>query len=142
MRNSCVHEKKKKNLHLTKTNVFQGNDPSKMEDAVTCGVCSEFFEKGIRDPLVLPCGHTFCRSCVMNVRRTGNFLCPICRQTHNNVDVNKLLINYSLLSLSSNYEKFQVSKVVVFSLCGQCRAINEKKKLCCTTRNYILLFHI
>ncbi|KAK4321812.1 hypothetical protein Pmani_007439 [Petrolisthes manimaculis] len=72
-----------------------------LRDAVTCAVCSEVYQSGIREPLALPCGHSFCRMCLDAVKRTGNFLCPNCRQTHNNVNVEQLSVNYALLSVSS-----------------------------------------
>lgn len=79
-----------------------------MREAVTCAVCSEVYQAGAREPLVLPCGHTFCRTCLASVKMTGNFLCPTCRQPHNNVQVDRLSVNYSLLSLSSACTDFEV----------------------------------
>nr|XP_045614344.1 uncharacterized protein LOC123768093 [Procambarus clarkii]XP_045614345.1 uncharacterized protein LOC123768093 [Procambarus clarkii]XP_045614346.1 uncharacterized protein LOC123768093 [Procambarus clarkii] len=79
---------------------------SRMEEAVSCGCCSEVYEKGPHEPLVLSCGHTFCRTCITSVMTTGNCLCPTCRSSHRNVVVNKLAINYSLLSISLTLKEF------------------------------------
>ncbi|KAK4322592.1 hypothetical protein Pmani_006670 [Petrolisthes manimaculis] len=84
-----------------------------MREAVTCAVCSEVYQAGAREPLVLPCGHTFCRTCLASVKMTGNFLCPTCRQPHNNVQVDRLSVNYSLLSLSSACTDFE------YETCGE-----------------------
>ncbi|XP_045614699.1 uncharacterized protein [Procambarus clarkii] len=93
-----------------------------MEEAVTCIVCSEVYQKGPRDPLVLPCGHTFCRSCVTSVVKTGNALCPTCRSQHQDVEVEDLLINFSLLSLSSTFKEF---------LCDICSKHGDELKYWC-----------
>lgn len=33
--------------------------------ALSCKSCTAFFDEGDMVPIVLPCGHTFCRQCVM-----------------------------------------------------------------------------
>ncbi|XP_071532109.1 uncharacterized protein [Panulirus ornatus] len=78
-----------------------------MEEAVRCSVCSEVYQTGPRDPLVLPCGHAFCRSCLTNVYITGNFICPSCRRDLNHLDVQDLPRCFPLLSLSASYSEFQ-----------------------------------
>ena len=43
---------------------------------VECHICMEVFqETGLRCPLVLPCGHTFCRGCLSSLTS-----CPDCRR--------------------------------------------------------------
>jgi hypothetical protein len=48
-----------------------------------CVVCSEAFDESSRKPLGLPCGHTFCRTCIdgISTRQGGpeGFPCPDCR---------------------------------------------------------------
>ncbi|XP_071532095.1 uncharacterized protein [Panulirus ornatus] len=81
-----------------------------MEEAVRCSVCSEVYQTGPRDPLVLPCGHAFCRSCLTNVYITGNFICPSCRRDLNHLDVQDLPRCFPLLSLSASYSEFQYER--------------------------------
>uniref|UniRef100_A0A670KBN4 Uncharacterized protein n=1 Tax=Podarcis muralis TaxID=64176 RepID=A0A670KBN4_PODMU len=43
----------------------------------TCSICLEYF----RDPVSIPCGHSFCRSCIAQCwkERSSDFSCPQCR---------------------------------------------------------------
>ena len=43
-----------------------------LDDITECPVCKEVY----RDPRVLPCRHSFCRSCIEALR---NLACPLCR---------------------------------------------------------------
>ncbi|MCB0368121.1 MAG: hypothetical protein KDD45_01460 [Bdellovibrionales bacterium] len=42
---------------------------------MACPVCINVFKR----PTTLPCGHTFCYSCLLNATREHR-QCPICRQ--------------------------------------------------------------
>nr|XP_056722047.1 E3 ubiquitin-protein ligase TRIM69 [Euleptes europaea] len=43
---------------------------------LTCTLCLELF----RDPMILPCGHNFCKQCIENMRlKKGAFICPECQ---------------------------------------------------------------
>ncbi|XP_078508688.1 zinc-binding protein A33-like isoform X1 [Lissotriton helveticus] len=47
-----------------------------LKDELTCSICLELFEK----PVLLPCGHPFCRTCVDQVCGRKLFVsCPFCR---------------------------------------------------------------
>lgn len=90
---------------------------------MTCSVCLKVYQQGTRDPLVLPCGHTFCRVCITAVHSTsgGNVICPTCRRDSGVVDVSKLPICYPLVGLSSNYDiKF-----------GSCKNHEEEQRFWC-----------
>ncbi len=56
------------------------------EELLTCTICLE----GFTNPKVLPCHHTFCRSCLEPMIQLYNVECPVCRRscpvTENNVD--------------------------------------------------------
>ncbi|KAI4787577.1 hypothetical protein KUCAC02_036377 [Chaenocephalus aceratus] len=45
-----------------------------LQQDLTCPVCRGIF----RDPLLLPCTHSFCRECVQNIVKV-NKSCPVCR---------------------------------------------------------------
>ncbi|XP_078497942.1 E3 ubiquitin-protein ligase TRIM39-like [Lissotriton helveticus] len=48
-----------------------------LKEEATCSVCLEYF----KDPVMIDCGHNFCRSCITQSweGRDGNFPCPECR---------------------------------------------------------------
>ena len=57
---------------------------SSAEELVSCPVCFE----PIGDPQLLPCQHTFCKSCVNRIADAGTITCPICYQVCLTKDVN------------------------------------------------------
>lgn len=86
------------------------------EEDLTCSVCYSIFE----DPRVLPCSHTFCRTCLETIiYESGNvsiwrppkipLKCPTCRSV---VDlpatgIVSLPINFSLMGIIEKYQKEQ-----------------------------------
>lgn len=46
------------------------------EDLVTCSICLGRY----RDPVTLPCGHSFCGDCIQDSWRCCEKTCPECRQ--------------------------------------------------------------
>ncbi|XP_048397878.1 tripartite motif-containing protein 59 [Stegostoma tigrinum] len=84
------------------------------EEDLTCSVCYSIFE----DPRVLPCSHTFCRTCLENIiHESGNLSiwrhlriplkCPTCRSIVElpPVGINSLPINFSLMGIIEKYQK-------------------------------------
>ncbi|XP_039612564.1 tripartite motif-containing protein 59-like [Polypterus senegalus] len=85
-----------------------------LEEDLTCSVCYSLFD----DPRVLPCSHTFCKSCLLNVLQVSlNFSiwrpvriplkCPNCRSI---VDlppsgVDSLPVNVSLRAIIEKYQR-------------------------------------
>ena len=56
--------------------------PREIVAYLTCSICHEIFT----DPKDLPCGHTFCRTCLESCTETLHddyFPCPLCRNTVN-----------------------------------------------------------
>ncbi|XP_068246208.1 uncharacterized protein [Palaemon carinicauda] len=82
-------------------------DKDVMEEAITCAVCSEEYSSGKHDPLILPCGHTFCRNCINNMKDIKNHFCPTCRDEIKEATYEKLPLNFSILSLSQNMPQFK-----------------------------------
>ncbi|XP_063876630.1 uncharacterized protein LOC135109276 [Scylla paramamosain] len=76
-------------------------------DAMSCDVCAELYDQPIKTPLVLPCGHTFCRPCLTDIKKSGRFHCPTCRAGHNNLQVEALTVNYSLLNILPLCNQFE-----------------------------------
>ncbi|KAG0717609.1 E3 ubiquitin-protein ligase TRIM32 [Chionoecetes opilio] len=122
-----------------------------MEEAVTCIVCLKVYQQGTRDPLVLPCGHTFCRVCISAVQSTsrGSLICPTCRRDAGTLDISQLPICYPLVGLSSNCSDIKVSvtesaglvlyrcvhrQEFSFNMCrqfGSCRNHEEEQRYWC-----------
>ncbi|XP_067851481.1 tripartite motif-containing protein 59 [Heptranchias perlo] len=83
------------------------------EEDLTCSVCYSIFE----DPRVLPCSHTFCRTCLENIiHESGNvsiwrplripLKCPTCRSLVDlpPVGISSLPINFSLMGIIEKYQ--------------------------------------
>uniref|UniRef100_A0A670K645 Uncharacterized protein n=1 Tax=Podarcis muralis TaxID=64176 RepID=A0A670K645_PODMU len=53
------------------------NPVESLHKEATCSICLEYF----RDPVSIPCGHSFCRSCIAQCwkERSSDFSCPQCR---------------------------------------------------------------
>ena len=50
---------------------------------LSCSVCLEDYEKdGVHIPILLPCSHTLCESCVKQTIRNKTLVCPVCRKKH------------------------------------------------------------
>ncbi|XP_078497088.1 E3 ubiquitin-protein ligase TRIM39-like [Lissotriton helveticus] len=49
-----------------------------LQEEATCSICLEYF----KDPVMIDCGHNFCRSCIIQSweGRDGNVPCPQCRE--------------------------------------------------------------
>ncbi|KAK9405922.1 zinc finger protein RFP-like [Crotalus adamanteus] len=54
------------------------NPVESLHKEATCSVCLEYF----RDPVSIPCGHSFCRACITQCWKdqSTNFSCPQCRE--------------------------------------------------------------
>lgn len=70
-----------------------------MEEYLTCAVCLELFNSQERLPLILTCGHSLCKACILSIRQAQGFIiCPIDRATENKT-VESLITNLALLQL-------------------------------------------
>ncbi|XP_050698538.1 uncharacterized protein LOC126986429 [Eriocheir sinensis] len=66
--------------------------------APQCKICDYRFCAEERQPLSLPCGHTFCSSCVRRFLNSGRSLkCPTCRRTHTLAEGAAFPVNYAIL---------------------------------------------
>ncbi|KAG7166073.1 Tripartite motif-containing protein 72-like 2, partial [Homarus americanus] len=95
-------------------------------DDLTCSVCSEVFEGGVREPVVLPqCGHTFCRACLINLQaRDPAFSCPTCRSSYSGPPVADLPVAHPEVSWDACLSHGDPVRLWCCScqepLCGQC----------------------
>ncbi|XP_036409861.1 zinc-binding protein A33-like isoform X2 [Megalops cyprinoides] len=91
---------------------------SLLEEELSCPVCSDIF----RDPVVLKCSHSFCKSCLQQYwKQKGSRECPVCRRRSS---MENPLPN---LALRNTCEAFLKER----SLYKLCSAHNEKIKLFC-----------
>ena len=60
---------------------FNSFDKSLIEDLIKCDICNIIFDLSTHAPLMLKCGHTFCKRCISNrtnnTEKNINKMCPI-----------------------------------------------------------------
>ncbi|XP_048050744.1 uncharacterized protein LOC125270812 isoform X1 [Megalobrama amblycephala] len=49
-------------------------------ESLRCSICQDLF----RNPVIIPCGHSFCKDCITRLWDQGMSRCPQCKQTFNN----------------------------------------------------------
>ena len=59
---------------------FNFYDKAFIEDLIKCDLCNTIFDSNIHYPLMVKCGHTFCKRCIYlksnNPDKTINKSCP------------------------------------------------------------------
>ncbi|XP_057687951.1 E3 ubiquitin-protein ligase TRIM35-like isoform X2 [Corythoichthys intestinalis] len=63
------------NLCAEKNAVFSKTMAEHLEDHLQCPICLDVF----KDPVMLPCSHNFCRSCLQQWKDKGERSCSFCR---------------------------------------------------------------
>ena len=110
------------------------------EKCLTCTVCLDSF----KEPKVLPCCHTFCKSCLERILEKAklktNLVCPQCRAEHK-VPPNGpegFLTDFSLLelnkSLTSDLESDSPHDQFV---CGDCDSSDAAVAFCSVCHSYL-----
>jgi len=92
---------------------FTSTFMQKIDGELICGICLELFEV----PLLLPCGHSFCKNCIQGILTTASFRlfsssppssfnCPFCQtriNAHNgrvdNLPINRYFSTWYMLIL-------------------------------------------
>ncbi|XP_030053322.1 E3 ubiquitin-protein ligase TRIM39 [Microcaecilia unicolor] len=71
------------------------NPAESLQDEASCSICLDYFT----DPVILDCGHNFCRSCITQTweGKGPNFPCPQCRR---NSQTRKLRPNRQLANIT------------------------------------------
>ncbi|XP_063887781.1 uncharacterized protein LOC135115202 isoform X3 [Scylla paramamosain] len=69
-------------------------DSDKGYNPEECPVCISAFDDVMQRPRNLPCGHTFCTSCINGLKELGHVTCPNCRLVHVVPDAGQFPISY------------------------------------------------
>ncbi|XP_063614954.1 nuclear factor 7, ovary-like, partial [Penaeus indicus] len=66
-----------------------------------CQICFTCYDSEAKRPKILPCGHTFCSQCLLNIRKKERSIaCPLCKQETVVTDLSQLTTNFSILDLT------------------------------------------
>ncbi|XP_041068921.1 zinc-binding protein A33-like isoform X2 [Carcharodon carcharias] len=101
-------------------------------EEVNCPVCLDFFT----DPVILECGHNFCRSCITQCWKRDINICPECREEfpERNLRANRALKNLAekarILKLNSRQKKNKL----------HCEKHQEEMKLFCETDKKLICY--
>ena len=108
------------------------------EKCLTCTVCLDNF----KEPKVLPCCHTFCKSCLERILEKAkvktNLVCPQCRAEHT-VPPNGpegFLTDFSLLH-GLNYELPKSETGRSHDICGECDSSDTAVAFCTECQSYL-----
>ena len=75
-----------------------------MQSALECTICFVDFDLKSKKPMVLPCTHGYCLTCIKNLHNKGQIECAICKKVHKiaikDIKVNKELLD-SIKNISS-----------------------------------------
>ncbi|XP_055486228.1 zinc-binding protein A33-like [Leucoraja erinacea] len=97
-----------------------------LTEEIVCPICLDFFT----DPVILECGHNFCRSCItQSWDREGKNSCPECREEF--ID-RTLRISWALVRLSEKARTLSLNQTEKESKL-QCEKHQEELKLFCET---------
>lgn len=59
-----------------------------------CTICMEYFDEKKQRPRCLPCGHTFCNTCIDHSIAIGDKACATCRKPHKASKASALPVNF------------------------------------------------
>ena len=91
-----------------------------------CDICQLKWSTENIIPLILPCGHTFCQSCILSqIKKNNNkaLKCPTCNTELNSLkteeDVFNLRKNSALLTLIDKVQTYRMNNISNISMCSQ-----------------------
>ncbi|XP_072891148.1 zinc-binding protein A33-like [Hemitrygon akajei] len=99
-----------------------------LTEDVICSICLDFFS----NPVILECGHNFCRSCItLYLEGAAKGTCPDCRAKFADASAR---VNWALGSLSEKARKLNLNREEKASKL-HCEEHEEELKLFCETDN-------
>ena len=106
-----------------------------------CSVCQEQFSE-IKEPKILKCLHTFCKTCLeawLRQHREGKLSCPTCRHITEcpNNDINRLPSNLFYKQLVEIVEAYSGQGQEDLPLCGNCDERKSLKFYCSNCNSFL-----
>ena len=101
-------------------------------DSVSCScpICYDIYSNTDLTPLVIECGHTICKQCLINIFKSRKRSCPLCKTNLLKRNANDYPKNFQLLD---NLDTFQNMKIVD----EKCNCGKENSIYCQNCRLYI-----
>ena len=104
---------------------FNMIDKSIIEDLIKCDICNIIFDSNTHAPLMLKCGHTFCKRCISyksnNPEKNINKMCPLDKKK-NMMSLESAILNLKLESIVkklTNYNILNSKRHMVYSKPGK-----------------------
>ena len=72
-----------------------------------CSICLESYDTKVKRPMMIECGHTFCRECLAKIKQTSN-QCPFDSIVISK-DFEKIAINFSLEEVLESMQKLKIN---------------------------------
>ncbi|XP_060788936.1 E3 ubiquitin-protein ligase TRIM39-like isoform X2 [Neoarius graeffei] len=90
------------------------------EEQLQCSICLEVFT----DPVTIPCGHSFCKSCItQSWDKSQHYYCPFCQEKFTKRP--ELKINITLREVADHFKKKTVTDKSQI-LCDICTGVKQK----------------
>ena len=78
------------------------------DDLLECKICYEPYNTTSRKPLILPCGHTFCKDTIsklINKTQRGAIECPNCKTLTPCLVADNITINFGLQDMIASMNR-------------------------------------
>ena len=98
----------------------------------TCGICEEVYDEFDRKPLVLPCTHSFCKSCLQQMQIINQKLCPVCRRDWSGHSTDSLIYVRQLVPTAAGTSLKPLNKTVSHSK-NVCKNHGHEFEIYCNT---------
>ena len=106
---------------------------SNLEIVSSCPVCFISYNGEDNKPLVLPCGHPVCSSCLNTLQERNDKKCPVCKTSWEEHDVSKFIMCYPLIMDECALMKCLAHDFEILFWCTQCFKMICKK---CVTNSH------
>ena len=94
---------------------------------IHCPICYDTYNDKDKIPRILLCGHTFCQSCLLDLRTSNILTCPTCRKVFS-PEVKNLIRNFTILDYIYNKRDADSFGGVIPSVHGNPAASQDAKQ--------------